>query len=228
VTPAYTAGVTGVEAVECPAASSVRKDMRPLLQSALVAVLFLSAAASAHEPARPPPQQGRGELVQTRRETRDDQKDRAESANLLRRYDAALMRPHRGTLAPLEREALRLMDRELAEGQREVRSDWAEMARSGAEANNRHAPPVARRDDRRDLRDDQRDVRVERRDLQHVRAIREDFAALTGRTSRSSLQKKRALLSDFVARSNRELAQNAQERREDVRERREDLREAHR
>ena len=81
--------------------------MRPLLQSALAAIVFLSSAAYAHEPARPAPRQERGDVAQTRREIRDDRKDRAESANLLRRYDVALMRPYRNELAPLEREAHR-------------------------------------------------------------------------------------------------------------------------
>jgi len=200
--------------------------MRTLLQSSLVALLFLSTSALAQPPREL--KQDRAELHQTRRETHDDKHDRAQAATLLRRYDDALSHRRGAYVRALDAEALRLMDRELAEGRREVRRDAREVSRSGREV--KGAPPARAetRDDRRDLRDDQRDLRVEHRDLQHVRAIRSDFAALRDRTSRSSLLRKRTLLADFLARSHHELAQNASELREDRRERREDWREARR
>jgi hypothetical protein len=212
--------------------------MRPLLQSALVAILLLSTGAYAQSREV---RQDRAELSQTKRESRDDQRDRAQAATLLRRYDSALAHRDLRTLTALDREALHLMDRELAEGRREVRSDRLEVVRSSYEASDSRRdratasrpPAVAEarrdvRDDQRDLRDDKRDLRVESKDLQHVRAIRADFAQLSGRTSRGSVQKKRALLADFLARSHHELGQNGAEYREDRRERREDSRDGHR
>ena len=58
--------------------------MRPLLQSSLVALMFLSTPALAQPRSLP---QDRAELQQTKRESRDDQRDRAQAATLLRRYD---------------------------------------------------------------------------------------------------------------------------------------------
>jgi len=197
--------------------------MRPLLQSSLVALLLFSSTFALAQSR---------ELHQTKRESKDDARDRAGAASLLRRYDEALSRK-RGAVSSLDSEVLRLMDAELAEGRRELRRDKHEVVRSSHELkDSRHdrvhagGPPARAevRDDRRDLRDDQRDLRVEYADLKHVRAIRADFASLRGRTYRAALLKKRALLADFLDRSHRELRQDVAERREDVRERREDRR----
>jgi hypothetical protein len=192
--------------------------------------MFLSTPALAQPRSAP---QDRAELQQTKREARDDQRDRAQAATLLRRYDEAIAHRRGAALRMLDAEALRLMDAELAESKREVRQDAREVVRSEREAKDgRYAggPPrrAETRDDRRDLRDDRRDLHVERKDLQHVRAIRADFAELRGRTQRASVLRKRTLLADFLARSRHELKQNAAELREDRHERREDWREARR
>jgi hypothetical protein len=205
--------------------------MRTLLQSSVVALMFFSTSSVLAQPREL--KQDRVEQSQTRHETRDDQRDRAQAATLLRRYDEAVSHRRGSMVRALDAEALRLMDRELSESRREVRQDAKEVYGSHREVHDgRYAggPPARAetRDDVRDLRDDKRDLRAERKDLEHVRAIRADFAALRDRTGRVSLMKKRGLLADFLARSNRELSQNEAERREDRRERREDLREAHR
>lgn len=177
---------------------------RHLLQASFAALMFLSTAAYAHgDDVR----QDQREVRQDRRETRDDRRDRARVAALLERYDAALRFRNDGALRALDREALQLMDAELREGRREVRRDRAEVARSAHEVRDgRYERGHA--DDHRDLRDDVRDLRAERADLHRVRAIREDFARLSGRTNRWSVHQKRSLLAEFLQRAYAEVRED--------------------
>ncbi len=178
--------------------------------------------------------EGRRELRQAARQTRDDRLDLVRLEATLAELDRARFARRPGELAAIDQRVMDLLRAEAMETRVELAQKAGEVRRDRGELRSdfREIRGDGVMDGRRDLRDDRRDLRDDRRDLarEQVQASRRhqiamEYRGLSGRLDGYSVDRKRALLAELVGIARHELRGDHQELREDRQELREDRRE---
>lgn len=180
------------------------------ISSAFVAALLFAGSAQAQWGQRPGEHaQNRQELLQDRREQRDDVKDLAELKDVLASFDKARARKSEHQLMAVESRLKKLLREELAENRAELEDSKADARRA---------------DSRREAQAERRNVMENAASLGARERISRELSSLLGSRRPADLNRQRKLIVELIDLAEKEIRQNKQEQRDDRNPRRDDHR----